>query len=54
MSEKLIPLIYLIAVAAIAVLMTKFGVDKATTGLIVGAGITRIKIGMPTRQNGSA
>jgi len=43
MLNSLIPLIYLIAVAAIGGALHYMGVPPELTGLIVGAGITRVK-----------
>ena len=42
--DSLTPLVYLIAVAVIAAGLTYVGVTPEMTGLIVGAGITRIKV----------
>ena len=47
--DNLIPLIYLVAVAAIGAGLKYAGVDDTTVGLIVGAGLTRVK--MPTKVN---
>ena len=47
MTDKLIPLIYLASVALIAAGLSYLEVDTAMVGLIIGAGITRIKIGAP-------
>lgn len=49
-NDKLVPLIYLIAVAGIAAGLHFAGVANEVSALIVGAGITRIKIGSP-QQN---
>lgn len=46
--DKLIPLIYLVTVAVIACGLHILGVPAEMTGLIVGAGITRVKIGAPS------
>jgi hypothetical protein len=46
--DNLVPLIYLIAVAIIGGVLHKLGVPPELTGLIVGAGITRVK--MPARS----
>ncbi|MCP4262760.1 MAG: hypothetical protein GY774_35425 [Planctomycetes bacterium] len=43
--DKFMPLIYLIVVAIIAGVFHKLGVPATVTGLIVGAGLTRIRIG---------
>ena len=48
MNDKLIPLIYLSAAAIIAAGLHYIGVPPEMTGLIVGAGLTRVKIGAPT------
>jgi hypothetical protein len=42
--DNIIPLVYLIAVAFIAAILTYVGVSPEMTGLIIGAGITRIKL----------
>lgn len=42
--DNLIPLVYLLAVAAIAGGLTALGVSPEMTGLIIGAGITRVKL----------
>jgi hypothetical protein len=42
--DNLVPLIYLLAVAVIAGGLTYLKVTPEVTGLIIGAGITRIKI----------
>jgi hypothetical protein len=42
--DNLIPLIYLLAVSGVAALLHYVGVPAEMNGLIVGAGITRIKI----------
>ena len=47
-NDKLIPLIYLSAAAIIAAGLHYIGVPPEMTGLIVGAGLTRVKIGAPT------
>jgi hypothetical protein len=46
--DKLIPLVYLFAVAIIGGALHKLGVPPEMNGLIVGAGLTRIKIGAPS------
>ena len=48
--DKLIPLIYLAAVAIIGGALHYLGVPPEMNGLIVGAGITRVKVGAPTGQ----
>jgi hypothetical protein len=45
--EKLIPLIYLVVVAGIGAGLHIAGVPPEMTGMIVGAGLTRVKIGPP-------
>ena len=42
--DNLVPLVYLLAVASVAALLHYVGVPAEMNGLIVGAGITRIKI----------
>ena len=42
--DNMVPLIYLLAVAAIAGVLTYSGVSPEMTGLIIGAGITRVKL----------
>jgi len=42
--DSLIPLVYLVAVAAIGGALHYLGVQPELTGLIVGAGITRVKM----------
>lgn len=42
--DNLIPLVYLLAVAVIAGALTAAGVSAEMTGLIIGAGITRVKL----------
>jgi hypothetical protein len=49
--DNLVPLIYLIVIAAIGAGLKYAGVDDTTTGLIVGAGLTRVKMPAP-RQSG--
>jgi hypothetical protein len=39
----MVPLVYLISVAFIAGVLTYAGVSPEMTGLIIGAGITRVK-----------
>jgi hypothetical protein len=41
--DNIIPLVYLVAVAGIAGGLTYIGVSPEMTGLIIGAGITRVK-----------
>ena len=50
-SDKLIPLIYLVAVALIGAGLHIVGVPPEMNGLIVGAGITRVKIGSPREKD---
>lgn len=45
--DKLIPLLYLVAVAAIGAALHLAGVPPEMNGMIVGAGLTRVKIGGP-------
>ena len=47
--DNLIPLIYLVLIAAIAAGLRYAGVDDTTTGLIVGAGLTRVKMPGPAK-----
>lgn len=42
--DNLVPLVYLLAVALIAGALTYIKVTPEVLGLIIGAGITRIKI----------
>jgi hypothetical protein len=42
--ENLVPLIYVLAAAAVAAGLQFAGVPEGTIGLIVGAAITRVKI----------
>lgn len=42
-ADNLVPLVYLFAVAIIAGGLTLLGVTPEMTGLIIGAGVTRIK-----------
>jgi hypothetical protein len=48
--DNLVPLLYLVAIAAIAAGLTFMGVSPEMAALIVGAGITRVKVStsMPT------
>jgi hypothetical protein len=46
--DNLIPLVYLVAVAVIAGGLTVIGVSPEMTGLIIGAGITRVKLSSST------
>lgn len=48
--EKFIPLVYLISVAVVAAGLTFLNVPKEMTGLIVGAGLTRIKMPAPSNN----
>lgn len=41
--DNMVPLVYLLAVALIAGALTYAGVSPEMTGLIIGAGITRVK-----------
>ena len=45
--DKLIPLIYLVTVAGIAAGLNELEVDVGMIGLIVGAGLVRVKIPAP-------
>jgi len=42
--DNLVPLVYLLAVAVIACTAQYFNVSEGVTGLIIGAGVTRIKV----------
>ena len=42
--QNLIPLLYLLAIAVIAMLFQLADVPKEMTALIIGAGLTRVKI----------
>ena len=42
--DNMVPLVYLVAVAVIAGGLSALGVSPEMTGLIIGAGITRIKL----------
>lgn len=46
--DNLIPLVYLVAVAAIGGALHYLGVPPEMNGLIVGAGLTRVKISTST------
>ena len=46
--DNLVPLLYLIAIAAIAAGLTVLGVSPEMAALIVGAGITRVKVSSST------
>jgi len=48
--DKLIPLVYLFSVAAIAAGLHYLKVDVAMIGLIVGAGLMRVKIPAPGNE----
>ena len=48
--DKLIPLIYLLAAAIIGGGLHKLGVPPEMNGLIVGAALTRVKIGAPSNN----
>ena len=41
--DNMVPLVYLLSVAFIAGVLTFAGVSPEMTGLIIGAGITRVK-----------
>ena len=41
--DNMIPLVYLIIIGGLAVALKYAGVDDITTGLIIGAGLTRVK-----------
>lgn len=43
LPENMVPLVYLVAVAIIAGGLQMLGVPELTIGLIIGAGITRVK-----------
>lgn len=49
--DNLIPLVYLLAVAIIAGGLTFIGVSAEMTGLIIGAGITRVKLSASPTQS---
>ena len=49
--DSIIPLVYLVAVAAIGGALHYLGVPPEMNGLIVGAGLTRVK--MPAPKLGS-
>jgi hypothetical protein len=42
--ENLVPLVYVLAAAAVAAGLQFAGVPEGTIGLVVGAAITRVKI----------
>ena len=46
--DNMIPLVYFIAVCAAAFGLHYAGVDATTTGLIIGAGLMRVKIPAPS------
>jgi hypothetical protein len=50
--DQFTPLIYLVVVAATAVGMHIVGVPEPLPALIVGAGLTRVKMGAPTKPEG--
>jgi hypothetical protein len=50
LPENLIPLIYVLAAAAVAAGLHYAGVPAEMTGLIVGAAITRVKISAPDEK----
>jgi hypothetical protein len=53
MFEKLIPLVYLLAIGGIVVVFRSFEVSESVTMLLVGAGLTRVRIGEKKKdQNG--
>ena len=45
--DNMIPMMYFVAVCLAAVGLKYAGVDDLTTGLIVGAGLMRVKIPAP-------
>ena len=45
--DSLIPLVYLVTIALIGAGLHYLGVQPELTGLIVGAGITRVKMPAP-------
>jgi len=45
--DQLVPLVYLVAVAGIAFGLQYIGVPPEMNGLIVGAGLTRVKMPAP-------
>jgi len=48
--DNLIPLVYLLAVAVIGGILHKLGVPAEMNGLIVGAGLTRVKMPTPKKE----
>ena len=50
MRENLVPLIYLIAISLIAAGLYWMEVPNEMIGMIVGAGLTRVKISAPNGQ----
>ena len=49
--DNLIPLVYLVIVGIAAAGLKYAGVDDITTGLIIGAGLTRVKMPAPTKED---
>ena len=47
--DNLIPMAYLIVIVGAAVGLKFAGVDDTTTGLIIGAGLTRVKMPAPKK-----
>ena len=52
MIDQFTPLIYLVVVAATAVGMHLVGVPEPLPALIVGAGLTRVKMAAPNNKEG--
>jgi hypothetical protein len=50
--DNMVPLVYLLAVAVIAGVLTFSGVSPEMTGLIIGAGITRVKVSTSSTPSG--
>ena len=50
MRENLVPLIYLISIAVIAAGLYWMEVPNEMIGMIVGAGLTRVKISAPKEE----
>jgi hypothetical protein len=48
--DKLIPLVYLVLIAGIAAGLKFVDVDNTTVGLIIGAGLTRVKMPSPAGE----
>ena len=48
--DKMVPLVYFVFVAAAAVIMHKVGVPEPVNGIITGAGLTRVKMPAPGKE----